>query len=82
MDLQMRAAAQNSAIQWANDLMSQGVSAAMLEDAINALLVKLKEQILIDTLMQQQQEQMQQEEQIQIAESPQPEEGEESENGD
>lgn len=56
MNLQMRAAAQNSAIQWANDLMQQGVSAAMLEDAINALLVKLKEQILIDTLIEHQQE--------------------------
>ena len=57
MDLQMWAAAQNSAIQWANDLMQQGVSAAMLEDAVNALLVKLKEQIMIDTLVQQQQKQ-------------------------
>ena len=56
MDLQMRAAVQNSAIQWANDLMQQGVSAAMLEDGINALLVKLKEQILVDTLMQHQQQ--------------------------
>ena len=55
MDLQMRAAAQNSAIQWANDLMAQGVSAAMLEDAINALLVKLKEQILLDTMFEYQQ---------------------------
>ena len=54
MNLQMRAAVQNSAIQWANDLMSQGVPAAMLEDAINALLVKLKEQILVDTLIEQQ----------------------------
>lgn len=53
MDLQMRAAAQNSAIQWANDLMRQGVSAAMIEDAVNALLVKIKEQILIDTLTEQ-----------------------------
>lgn len=54
MDLQLRAAAQSSAIQWANSLMQQGVSAAMIEDAINALLVKLKEQIMIDTLLQQQ----------------------------
>jgi len=60
MDLQMRAAAQNSAIQWANDLMRQGVSAAMIEDAVNALLVKIKEQILIDTLTEQFQKEQEQ----------------------
>lgn len=57
MNLEMRAAAQNSAVQWANSLMAQGVSAAMIEDALNALLVKLKEQILIDTLSEHYQEQ-------------------------
>lgn len=59
-NLQLRAQVQASALQWANDLMvNHGVSAAMLEDAINALLVKLKEQIITEMLIEQ--EQMQQE---------------------
>ena len=79
MDLQMRAAAQNSAIQWANDLMRQGVSAAMIEDAVNALLVKSKEQILIDTLTEQFQKEQ---EQMVANETPEDsEEGASEENG-
>lgn len=59
MNLQLRAEVQASALQWANNLMvNYNVPAAMIEDAVNALLVKLKEQILVDTIA----ERMQQEE--------------------
>ena len=49
--LQLRAELQNSLTQWANTMLVEyGASAAMVEDAINAVLVKIKEQILLDTL--------------------------------
>ena len=56
--------------------MRQGVSAAMIEDAVNALLVKIKEQILIDTLTEQFQR-----EQEQAAAQEAPVEGEEEDGG-
>ena len=76
--LQLRANLQNSILQWANTMINQhGASAAMIEDAINALLVKIKEQILMDTLI----EYMQQHEQEQApSESPFSIEGEDNGN--
>lgn len=62
--LQLRADLQNSILQWANTMMAQyGVSAAMIEDAINALLVKIKEQIMMDTLVEQMERFVQEQEQ-------------------
>lgn len=50
-DLQTRLEVQGAVQQWAASFMAQyGIPAAMMEDALNKVLITLKEQIVIDLL--------------------------------
>lgn len=50
-DLQTRLEVQGAVQQWAASFMTQyGIPAAMMEDALNKVLITLKEQIVIDLL--------------------------------
>ena len=56
MNLQMRLELQGSLQQWIDSTMSQfNISAAEMEDAMSRVLLKLKDQVLQDYLIEQQQ---------------------------
>lgn len=51
MELQTRLEVQGAVQQWAASFMAQyGIPAAMMEDALNKVIITLKEQIMIDLL--------------------------------
>ena len=56
MNLQMRLELQGSLQQWIDSAMSQyNISAAEMEDAVSKVLLKLKDQVVMEYLMEQQQ---------------------------
>ena len=55
MNLQMRLELQGSLQQWIDSAMSQyNISAAEMEDAVSKVLLKLKDQVVMEYLMEQQ----------------------------
>ena len=51
MELQTRLEVQGAVQQWAASFMAQyGIPAAMMEDALNKVIITLKEQVMIDLL--------------------------------
>lgn len=56
MNLQMRLELQGSLQQWIDSAMSQyNISAAEMEDAVSKILLKLKDQVVMEYLIEQQQ---------------------------